>query len=79
MYKPGEYYEVPYRSLITNECPNLIVGGRIIGASFRVEASVRIQITLRDISEIIGKACAYSLNNNVELNEIDGSIFKVNY
>ena len=79
MYTPGEYYEVPYRSLITNECPNLIVGGRIIGASFRVEASVRIQITLRDISEVIGKACAYSLNNNIELNEIDGSIFKVNY
>lgn len=78
-YSPGEYYEVPYRSLITNECDNLIVGGRIIGASFRVEASVRIQITLRDISEVIGKACAYSIDNNINLNEIDGSIFKVNY
>ena len=79
MYTPGEYYEVPYRSLITHECPNLIVGGRIIGASFRVEASVRIQITLRDISEVIGKACAYSIDNNINLNEIDGRIFKVNY
>ena len=79
MYTPGEYYEVPYRSLVTNECSNLIVGGRIIGASFRVEASVRIQITLRDISEIIGKACAYSIDNNIELNQIDGKIFKVNY
>ncbi len=76
-YEPGEYYEVPYRSLVTNECSNLIVGGRIVGASFRVEASVRIQITLRDISEVIGKACAYSLDHNVALNKIDGSIFKV--
>ena len=76
-YKHGEYYEVPYRSLITNECPNLIVGGRIIGASFRVEASVRIQVTLRDISEVIGKACAYSIDNNIDLNKIDGQIFKV--
>ena len=77
MYNPGEYYEVPYRSLVTNECSNLIVGGRIIGASFRVEASVRIQVTLRDISEVIGKACAYSIDNNIALNEIDGSLFKV--
>ena len=79
MYKPGEYYEVPYRSLVTNECDNLIVGGRIIGASFRVEASVRIQLTLRDISEVIGKACAYSIDNNIELADIDGSIFKVTH
>lgn len=78
-YNPGEYYEVPYRSLITNECENLIIGGRIIGASFRVEASVRIQITLRDISEVIGKACAYSINHQVPLNAIDGKIFKVKY
>lgn len=76
-YEPGEYYEVPYRSLITNECDNLIIGGRIIGASFRVEASIRIQVTLRDISEVIGKACAYSIDNNIDLNKIDGSIFKV--
>ena len=79
MYTPGEYYEVPYRSLVTNECDNLIVGGRIIGASFRVEASVRIQLTLRDISEVIGKACSYSIDNNVELADIDGSIFKVTH
>lgn len=77
MYNPGEYYEVPYRSLITNECGNLIVGGRILGASFRVEASVRIQVTLRDISEVIGKACSYSIDNNIALNKIDGKIFKV--
>lgn len=76
-YQVGEYYEVPYRSLITNECSNLIIGGRIIGASFRVEASVRIQITLRDISEVIGQACAYSLNHHIALNQIDGSVFKV--
>lgn len=78
-YQHGEYYEVPYRSLITKECANMIVGGRIIGASFRVQASVRIQLTLRDISEVIGKACAYSIDNNIDLNKIDGKIFKVNY
>ena len=79
LYEKGEYYEVPYRSLITSNCDNLIIGGRIIGTSFKVEASVRIQITLRDISEVIGKACAYSINNSIDLNKIDGKIFKVNW
>ena len=78
-YQPGEYYEIPYRCLIVNECPNLIIGGRIIGSSFRVEASVRIQTTLRDISEVIGKALAYSIEKNIDLNKIDGKIFKVDY
>ena len=78
-YQKGEYYEIPYRSLIVDECDNLIIGGRIIGASFRVEASIRIQVTLRDISEVIGKACAYSINKNIDLNKIDGKIFKVDY
>ena len=76
-YEPGEYYEIPYRSLISSKIDNLIVGGRIIGCSFRVEASIRIQITIRDVAEVIGKACAYSINNNIDLNKIDGSIWKV--
>lgn len=75
-YKIGEYYEVPYRSLISKHCNNLIVGGRHLSCSFRVEASVRIQATLRDIAEVIGKACAYSIDKNVDLNKIDGKIFK---
>lgn len=75
-YNPGEYYEIPYRSLISKHCDNLIVGGRHISCSFRVQASVRIQPTLRDIAEVIGKACAYSIDNNIDLNKIDGRIFK---
>lgn len=76
-YDIGEYYEIPYRSLITSKVDNLIVGGRIIGCSFRVEASVRIQVAIRDVAEVIGKACAYSVDKNIPLNKIDGSIWKV--
>ena len=75
-YKPGEYYEVPYRCLISKHCDNLICGGRIISTSFKVEASVRIQATLHDIAEVIGKACAYSLNNNIDLNKINGKVLR---
>ena len=76
-YKPGEYYEIPYRCLVCDDVNNLIVGGRIIGTSFKVEASVRIQVTVRDVAEVIGKACAYSIDKNIDLNKIDGSVFRV--
>lgn len=75
-YKPGEYYEIPYRSLISQKCDNLICGGRIISTSFKVQASVRIQPTLRDIGEVIGKACAYSINKGVDLNKINGALLR---
>lgn len=71
-FKRGEYYEIPYRSLITKEVKNLIVVGRCISCSFLLQASVRIQPTLRDIGEIAGEACAYSIKENIDLNKISG-------
>ena len=41
----GGFYEIPYRSLITDKISNLIVVGRCISASFILQASMRIQPT----------------------------------
>ena len=41
----GDYYEIPYRALVTNEFENLIVAGRCISSDFSAQASVRIQPT----------------------------------
>jgi len=68
--KPGEYYEIPYRSLIVDEINNLIVAGRCISTSFLVQSSTRVQLTCRAVGEAAGKACAYSIKNNIPVNEI---------
>lgn len=75
-FEKGEYYEIPYRSLVTRSVDNLIVVGRCISCTFLMEASVRIQPTLRDIGEIAGEACAYSVKNNIDLNKINGKLFR---
>lgn len=75
-FSQGEYYEIPYRSLITEAVDNLIVVGRCISCTFLLQASVRIQPTLRDLGEIAGEACAYSVNNNIDLNKINGKVFR---
>lgn len=67
----GEYYEIPYRALVTNEIDNLIVAGRCISATFILQASMRIQPTCMSIGETAGVAAAYSIKNNIPINAID--------
>ncbi|WP_062351625.1 FAD-dependent oxidoreductase [Bacillus kwashiorkori] len=71
-FSPGEYYEIPYRSLITFEVDNLIVAGRHISSTFLMQASLRIQPTIRDIGQAAGLACALSVKENIPLNQLDG-------
>ena len=67
----GGYYEIPYRSLISDKVSNLIVSGRCISASFILQASMRIQPTCMSIGEAAGIAAAYGLKNGVAVNQID--------
>ncbi|AZB41688.1 FAD-dependent oxidoreductase [Bacillus sp. FJAT-42376] len=75
-FSRGEYYEIPYRSLITYEISNLIAAGRHISSTFFMQASLRIQPTVREVAEAAGVACAYSVQNGISLNELDGAIIK---
>lgn len=49
--KKGQYYEIPYRTLVTNEISNLLVAGRCASGSFAAQASFRIQPTCMSMGE----------------------------
>ena len=66
----GGFYEIPYRSLITNEIKNLIVAGRSISASFILQASMRIQPTCMSIGEAAGIAAAWGISHGIEVNAL---------
>ena len=67
----GEFYEIPYRALVTNEIENLIVAGRCASGSFAAQASFRVQPTCMSMGEAAGIAAAYGLKNNIAVNQID--------
>jgi len=67
----GAFYEIPYRSLVTEKISNLIVTGRCISASFILQASMRIQPTCMSIGEASGIAAAYSLKKNISANSVE--------
>lgn len=68
--KKGQYYEIPYRALVTNELSNLLVAGRCISASFAAQASVRIQPTCMSMGEAAGIAAAWGLAHGIEANAV---------
>ncbi|WP_051650045.1 FAD-dependent oxidoreductase [Selenomonas sp. AB3002] len=68
--KKGQYYEIPYRALVTNEISNLLVVGRCASGSFAAQASFRIQPTCMSMGEAAGIAAAWGISKGTPVNEI---------
>ncbi len=63
--KEGEYYDIPFRSLIPKGIDNLLVAGRSISATHEAQASIRITATCTAMGEAAGNAAALCLKNMV--------------
>ena len=70
MIKNVRCYEVPYRSMVTNEISNLIAVGRCISGSFEAQASFRIQPTCMSMGEAAGIAAAWGLSKGIDANNV---------
>ena len=68
--KKGQYYEIPYRTLVTNEISNLLVAGRCASGSFAAQASFRIQPTCMSMGEAAGIAAAWVISHGIEANAL---------
>ncbi len=55
-FKKGEYYTIPYRSLIPKGINNLLVAGRCISATHEAQASIRILPIVCCLGEAAGTA-----------------------
>ena len=67
----GEYYTIPYRSLLPKEYDNLLVAGRCISATHEAQASVRIMPICCCMGEAAGVACAVAVNSGENLHDVD--------
>ncbi len=70
-FGPGEYYTIPYRSLIPKNSKNLLVAGRCISATHEAQASVRIMAIVCCMGQAAGVASAISVSDNVNVKEVD--------
>lgn len=61
----GDFYEIPYRCLISNDIENILVCGRCISADHIAHASTRIQGTCILTGEAAGTAAAMSVKRDI--------------
>ena len=70
-FAPGEYYTIPYRSLLPVEFDNLLVGGRCISATHEAQASIRIMPICATLGQAAGLAAAVAKQTNTNAHTLD--------
>ena len=67
----GQYYTIPYRSLLPKELDNLLVAGRCISATHEAQASVRIMPICATMGEAAGVAAAVAKQTGTCVHDVD--------
>lgn len=70
-FKDGEYYSIPYRSLIPRGSVNLLVAGRCISATHEAQASLRIMPVCATLGQGAGVAAAIAHSDKLKVGDID--------
>jgi len=69
-------YEIPYRSMISEKCSNLIVAGRLISVDPTAYGSTRIQSTCMAIGQSAGTSAALAAKERIPVNQISVEILQ---
>ena len=70
-FPAGEYYTIPYRSLIPKQAENLLVAGRCISSDHGAQASYRIMPTVCCIGEAAGTAIGLAVKDRCSVRHVD--------
>lgn len=75
-FPEGEYYTIPYRSLIPKGMDNLLVAGRCISSDHAAQASYRIMPTVCSIGEAAGTAIGVAAREKISVQAVDPQIIR---
>lgn len=70
-FKSGEYYTIPYRSIVPKEYDNLLVAGRCISATHEAQAAVRIMPICACVGQAAGLASAIAYKDSCAVRVVD--------
>ncbi len=72
----GDYYEIPYRSIVPNGIDNLLLASRCISSTHEAHASLRIMPVVSGIGEAAGRAAAWAVASKESPINIDSKALK---
>ena len=70
-FPAGQYYTIPYRSLIPKNAENLLVAGRCISATHEAQASIRIMCIVCTLGEAAGTAVSVAVKDGTTTRNVD--------
>ena len=74
LYPPkGDWYDIPYRSLVANKIDKLLVSGRCISATHEAMAGARVMGTCMGIGQAAGTASAMAVETGVAPRDLDAA------
>ena len=56
------FYQIPYRTMVRRDCPNLIMAGRMIDADSGAFGAIRVMITMNQTGEAAGVAASLAVD-----------------
>ncbi len=74
--KPGSWYSIPYRSLVTEKVPNLVVAGRCISATHQACGAVRVTPILMAVAQGAGTAAALAAEKGIHVKDLDTGLLR---
>ena len=77
VYPPeGDWYDIPFRSLVPSRISNLIISGRCISATHEAMAGARVMGTCMAIGQAAGTAAALAAESNADPGALDSSLLR---
>lgn len=74
--KPGQWYSIPYRSLVTEKVRNLVVAGRCISATHQACGATRVTPILMAIAQGAGTAAAIAAKCGCHVKDVDVTLLR---
>lgn len=71
MLEWGDYYNIPYRIMVTENIDNLVIVGRCVSATFEAQAAIRTTPTVGAIGEAGGTAAAIAAKKMISVQKVD--------
>ena len=69
----GDWYDIPYRSLVPQEADNLLVAGRCISGTFEAQAAFRVMGTCMAMGQAAGTAAAICTKRGIACSALDSA------
>jgi hypothetical protein len=65
------FYQIPFRCLVQERAPNLVLAGRMLDADRIAFSAVRVMVNMNQTGEAAGVACALAVQKNCAVGEVD--------